>query len=205
MHVQHRTLGNTGLLASRLCLDTMTFSSGEDSDKVIGNVDASLMETSAPRQRQGHAPDVRLRTRGLRPCWAIGARRPNLGRVRKSDVRPRRCASVSPFKETSTSGLSSRPVLAGMFVAHSAGARSHGVHRSVGITPSGYRTKRSREKTRPGEGGGEMGGTGSVVGCPYGLLVTSRICCPVPTGGHRQTDRTPFFNQNMTARSRRQR
>ncbi len=28
---------------------------------------------------------------------------------------------------------------------------------------------------------------------------------PRPPGGHQQTDRTPFFNQDMTARSRRQR
>src|SRR2546426_11807596 len=28
---------------------------------------------------------------------------------------------------------------------------------------------------------------------------------PRPPGGHQQTDRTPFFNQHMTARSRRQR
>jgi hypothetical protein len=35
--------------------------------------------------------------------------------------------------------------------------------------------------------------------------VTSRICCPALPGGHRQTERTPFFNQDMTARSRRQR
>ena len=35
--------------------------------------------------------------------------------------------------------------------------------------------------------------------------VTSRICCPALPGGHQQTDRTPFFNQNTTARSRRER
>jgi hypothetical protein len=40
---------------------------------------------------------------------------------------------------------------------------------------------------------------------PREQTVTSRICCAATPGGHRQTDRTPFFNQNMTARSRRQR
>jgi len=36
--MQYRTLGNTGLLVSRLCLGTMTFSSGEGIYKHIGNV-----------------------------------------------------------------------------------------------------------------------------------------------------------------------
>jgi aryl-alcohol dehydrogenase-like predicted oxidoreductase len=37
--MQYKTLGNTGLLVSRLCLGTMTFSGGEDFYKVIGTVD----------------------------------------------------------------------------------------------------------------------------------------------------------------------
>lgn len=36
--MQYRTLGDTGLLVSRLCLGTMTFSSGEGVYKHIGNV-----------------------------------------------------------------------------------------------------------------------------------------------------------------------
>ena len=39
--MQYRTLGHTGLLVSRLCLGTMTFSSGEGVYKHIGNVDQS--------------------------------------------------------------------------------------------------------------------------------------------------------------------
>src|SRR6266446_8284746 len=35
--------------------------------------------------------------------------------------------------------------------------------------------------------------------------VTSRICYPGPPGGLQQTTRTPFFNRNMTARSRQER
>jgi len=37
--MEYKTLGNTGLLVSRLCLGTMTFSGGEDFYKVIGTVD----------------------------------------------------------------------------------------------------------------------------------------------------------------------
>jgi aryl-alcohol dehydrogenase-like predicted oxidoreductase len=37
--MQYKTLGNTGLLVSRLCLGTMTFSGGQDFYKVIGTVD----------------------------------------------------------------------------------------------------------------------------------------------------------------------
>jgi aryl-alcohol dehydrogenase-like predicted oxidoreductase len=37
--MQYRTLGNTGLLVSRLCLGAMTFGGGESIFKVIGNVD----------------------------------------------------------------------------------------------------------------------------------------------------------------------
>jgi aryl-alcohol dehydrogenase-like predicted oxidoreductase len=37
--MQYKTLGNTGLLVSRLCLGTMTFGSGEGMFKVIGAVD----------------------------------------------------------------------------------------------------------------------------------------------------------------------
>jgi aryl-alcohol dehydrogenase-like predicted oxidoreductase len=37
--MQYKTLGNTGLLVSRLCLGTMTFSGGDDFYKVIGTVD----------------------------------------------------------------------------------------------------------------------------------------------------------------------
>jgi aryl-alcohol dehydrogenase-like predicted oxidoreductase len=37
--MQYKTLGNTGLLVSRMCLGTMTFSGGEDFYKVIGTVD----------------------------------------------------------------------------------------------------------------------------------------------------------------------
>src|SRR5258705_12885194 len=37
--MQYKTLGNTGLLISRLCLGTMTFGSGEGIFKVIGAVD----------------------------------------------------------------------------------------------------------------------------------------------------------------------
>ena len=37
--MQYKTLGNTGLLVSRLCLGTMTFGSGEGMFKVIGGVD----------------------------------------------------------------------------------------------------------------------------------------------------------------------
>src|SRR5258705_1946032 len=37
--MQYKTLGNTGLLVSRLCLGTMTFGSGEGMFKVIGDVD----------------------------------------------------------------------------------------------------------------------------------------------------------------------
>jgi hypothetical protein len=51
-------------------------------------------------------------------------------------------------------------------------------------------------------------GGGSGLGSPAEIreqTVTSCICCPAPPSGHRQTDRAPFFNQNMTARSRRER
>jgi aryl-alcohol dehydrogenase-like predicted oxidoreductase len=37
--MQYTTLGNTGLLVSRLSLGTMTFSGGEGFYKVIGTVD----------------------------------------------------------------------------------------------------------------------------------------------------------------------
>jgi aryl-alcohol dehydrogenase-like predicted oxidoreductase len=37
--MQYKTLGNTGLLVSRLCLGTMTFGNGEGIYEVIGNVD----------------------------------------------------------------------------------------------------------------------------------------------------------------------
>src|SRR6267142_2339360 len=37
--MRYKTLGNTGLLVSRMCLGTMTFSGGEDFYKVIGTVD----------------------------------------------------------------------------------------------------------------------------------------------------------------------
>ena len=60
-------------------------------------------------------------------------------------------------------------------------------------------------KTRPGgEGGGE-----GLHWERLGMLVyPSRdfaYLLPRPPGGHHQTDRTPFFNQDMTPRSRRQR
>jgi aryl-alcohol dehydrogenase-like predicted oxidoreductase len=38
-HMQYKTLGNTGLIVSRLCLGTMTFGGGEGIFKVIGTVD----------------------------------------------------------------------------------------------------------------------------------------------------------------------
>src|SRR6266496_2066397 len=38
-NMDYKTLGNTGLLVSRLCLGTMTFGSGEGIYKVIGNTD----------------------------------------------------------------------------------------------------------------------------------------------------------------------
>src|ERR1700716_1795579 len=37
--MQYKTLGNTGLIVSRLCLGTMTFGGGEGFFKVIGTVD----------------------------------------------------------------------------------------------------------------------------------------------------------------------
>src|SRR6476619_7449520 len=37
--MQYKTLGNTGLLVSRLCLGTMTFGGGEGLSRVIGGVD----------------------------------------------------------------------------------------------------------------------------------------------------------------------
>ena len=37
--MQYKTLGNTGLLVSRLCLGTMTFGGGEGLFKFIGAVD----------------------------------------------------------------------------------------------------------------------------------------------------------------------
>jgi len=37
--MQYKTLGNTGLLISRLCLGTMTFNGGEGVYRVIGTVD----------------------------------------------------------------------------------------------------------------------------------------------------------------------
>ena len=38
-NMQYKTLGNTGLLVSRLCLGTMTFGGGESLFKFIGAVD----------------------------------------------------------------------------------------------------------------------------------------------------------------------
>jgi aryl-alcohol dehydrogenase-like predicted oxidoreductase len=37
--MQYKTLGNTGILISRLCLGTMTFNGGEGFWKAIGTVD----------------------------------------------------------------------------------------------------------------------------------------------------------------------
>lgn len=42
--MEYRTLGNTGLLVSRLCLGTMTFGNGEGLYKSIGNVDRKGVE-----------------------------------------------------------------------------------------------------------------------------------------------------------------
>ena len=49
--MEYKTLGDTGLLVSDLCLGTMTFHGGEGFWKAIGNVDQAGAESAAARLR----------------------------------------------------------------------------------------------------------------------------------------------------------
>ena len=54
MIMQYTTLGNTGLLVSRLSLGTMTFSGGEGIYKVIGTVDQKGADELVKASIDGH-------------------------------------------------------------------------------------------------------------------------------------------------------
>ena len=50
--MQYKTLGNTGLIVSRMCLGTMTFAGGEGVFRLIGSVDQNGADELARRRHR---------------------------------------------------------------------------------------------------------------------------------------------------------